>query len=37
MTAPDLPAEIKAALDARLQGFSRSEAAGRRLDLADLS
>jgi ribosomal protein RSM22 (predicted rRNA methylase) len=28
MTAPDLPAELKAALDARLQGFSRSDAAG---------
>jgi ribosomal protein RSM22 (predicted rRNA methylase) len=27
MTAPDLPAELKAALDARLQGFSRNEAA----------
>jgi ribosomal protein RSM22 (predicted rRNA methylase) len=29
MTAPDLPAELKAALDARLQGVSRVEAAGR--------
>jgi ribosomal protein RSM22 (predicted rRNA methylase) len=29
MTAPDLPAELKAALDARLQGFSRNDAAGR--------
>jgi ribosomal protein RSM22 (predicted rRNA methylase) len=29
MTAPDLPAELKAALDAKLQGLSRSEAAGR--------
>jgi ribosomal protein RSM22 (predicted rRNA methylase) len=29
MTAPDLPAELKAALDARLQGLSRSDAAGR--------
>src|SRR3981081_1538867 len=29
MTAPDLPAELKAALDARLQGFSRSDAASR--------
>jgi ribosomal protein RSM22 (predicted rRNA methylase) len=29
MTAPDLPAELKAALDARLQGLSRVEAAGR--------
>jgi ribosomal protein RSM22 (predicted rRNA methylase) len=29
MTAPDLPAELKSALDARLQGLSRVEAAGR--------
>jgi ribosomal protein RSM22 (predicted rRNA methylase) len=29
MTTPDLPAELKAALDARLQGLSRSDAAGR--------
>jgi ribosomal protein RSM22 (predicted rRNA methylase) len=29
MTAPDLPAELKAALDAKLHGLSRSEAAGR--------
>src|SRR3981081_1090717 len=29
MTAPDLPAELKAALDARLQGFSRSDSASR--------
>ena len=29
MTVPDLPAELKAALDARLHGLSRSEAAGR--------
>jgi ribosomal protein RSM22 (predicted rRNA methylase) len=28
MTAPDLPAELKAALGAKLQGFSRNEAAG---------
>ncbi len=28
MTAPDLPAELKAALSARLQGFSRNAAAG---------
>jgi ribosomal protein RSM22 (predicted rRNA methylase) len=27
MTAPDLPAELKVALDARLQGFSRNEVA----------
>ncbi|MDP3078583.1 small ribosomal subunit Rsm22 family protein [Bradyrhizobium sp.] len=29
MTAPDLPIELKAALDARLHGLSRSDAAGR--------
>jgi ribosomal protein RSM22 (predicted rRNA methylase) len=29
MTAPDLPAELKSALDAKLQGRSRSDAAGR--------
>jgi ribosomal protein RSM22 (predicted rRNA methylase) len=29
MTAPDLPAELKVALDAKLQGFSRSDAAER--------
>jgi ribosomal protein RSM22 (predicted rRNA methylase) len=29
MTAPDLPAELKAALDAKSQGLSRSDAAGR--------
>ena len=29
MTSPDLPAELKAALDARLQGLSRNHAAGR--------
>jgi ribosomal protein RSM22 (predicted rRNA methylase) len=29
MISPDLPAELKAALDARLQGFSRNEAAIR--------
>jgi ribosomal protein RSM22 (predicted rRNA methylase) len=29
MTTPDLPAELKAALDARLQGHSRNDAAGR--------
>lgn len=29
MTAPDLPAELKAALDARLHGLSRSDAATR--------
>src|ERR1700724_2557557 len=29
MTAPDLPAELKAALEAKLQGRSRSDAADR--------
>ena len=29
MTSPDLPSELKAALDARLQGLSRNDAAGR--------
>src|ERR1700694_5163531 len=29
MTTPDLPAELKAALDARLQGLSRNDAAER--------
>jgi ribosomal protein RSM22 (predicted rRNA methylase) len=29
MTAPDLPAELKAALDAKLQGLSRTDAAAR--------
>ncbi|MFH1346068.1 MAG: small ribosomal subunit Rsm22 family protein [Pseudomonadota bacterium] len=29
MTPPDLPAELKSALDARLHGLSRSDAAGR--------
>jgi ribosomal protein RSM22 (predicted rRNA methylase) len=29
MTAPDLPAKLKAALDAKLQGLSRRDAAGR--------
>ncbi|TAI60625.1 small ribosomal subunit Rsm22 family protein [Bradyrhizobium sp. Leo170] len=29
MISPDLPAELKAVLDARLQGFSRNEAASR--------
>jgi ribosomal protein RSM22 (predicted rRNA methylase) len=29
MTAPDLPAELKSALDAKLQGLSRTDAAGR--------
>src|SRR6476619_1092150 len=29
MTSPDLPAELKAALEARLKGFSRNDAAER--------
>lgn len=29
MTSPDLPAELRAALDHKLRGFSRSDAAGR--------
>src|SRR4051812_43923053 len=29
MTSPDLPAELKAALDGKLHGLSRSDAAGR--------
>ena len=29
MTAPDLPAELKTALDAKLQGLSRNDTAGR--------
>src|SRR5580692_6725312 len=29
MTAPDLPAELKAALDAKLHGLSRNDAAER--------
>jgi ribosomal protein RSM22 (predicted rRNA methylase) len=29
MTAPDLPPELKAAIEAKLQGFSRSDAASR--------
>jgi ribosomal protein RSM22 (predicted rRNA methylase) len=29
MTSPDLPAELKSALDDKLRGFSRSDAAGR--------
>ncbi len=34
MTSPDLPAELKAALDARLQGLSRGEAAGRAASIS---
>src|SRR6266567_9214883 len=29
MTSPDLPAELKAALDGKLRGFSRNDAAAR--------
>jgi ribosomal protein RSM22 (predicted rRNA methylase) len=29
MTSPDLPSELKAALDGKLRGFSRNDAAGR--------
>ena len=34
MTAPDLPAELKAALDARLQGLSRNDAATRAASIS---
>jgi ribosomal protein RSM22 (predicted rRNA methylase) len=34
MTPPDLPAELKAALDARLQGFSRNDAAARAASIS---
>jgi ribosomal protein RSM22 (predicted rRNA methylase) len=34
MTSPDLPAELKAALDAKLRGFSRSEAAERSASIS---
>ena len=34
MTAPDLPAELKAALDARLHGLSRSDAAARAASIS---
>jgi ribosomal protein RSM22 (predicted rRNA methylase) len=34
MTAPDLPAELKAALDARLEGLSRNDAAGRAASIS---
>jgi ribosomal protein RSM22 (predicted rRNA methylase) len=34
MTAPDLPAELKAALDGKLRGFSRSDAAGRAASIS---
>ena len=34
MTAPDLPAELRAALALRLQGFSRTDAAGRAASIS---
>src|SRR6266567_4882638 len=34
MTSPDLPAELKAALDARLKGFSRNDAAARATSIS---
>jgi ribosomal protein RSM22 (predicted rRNA methylase) len=34
MTSPDLPAELKAALDGKLRGFSRSDAAGRATSIS---
>ena len=34
MTSPDLPAELKAALDGRLRGFSRTDAAGRAASIS---
>jgi ribosomal protein RSM22 (predicted rRNA methylase) len=34
MTAPDLPAELKAALDARLHGLSRNDAADRAAQIS---
>ncbi|HTB00599.1 MAG TPA: small ribosomal subunit Rsm22 family protein [Bradyrhizobium sp.] len=34
MTAPDLPAELKAALAAKLQGFSRNDAAARAASIS---
>ena len=34
MTSPDLPAELKAALDGKLRGFSRSNAAGRAASIS---
>ena len=35
MTSPDLPAELKAALDGKLRGFSRNDAAGRAASIVD--
>src|SRR6202035_3045392 len=34
MTSPDLPAELKAALAAKLQGFSRNDAAARAASIS---
>ncbi|MDE5455526.1 methyltransferase domain-containing protein [Bradyrhizobium sp. CSA112] len=34
MTSPDLPAELRAALDSKLRGFSRSDAAGRAASIS---
>jgi ribosomal protein RSM22 (predicted rRNA methylase) len=34
MTSPDLPVELKAALDGKLRGFSRSDAAGRAASIS---
>ena len=34
MTSPDLPAELKAALDGKLRGFSRSDAAARAASIS---
>jgi hypothetical protein len=34
MTAPDLPAELTAALNARLQGPSRTDAAARAVTIS---
>jgi ribosomal protein RSM22 (predicted rRNA methylase) len=34
MTSPDLPAELKAALDAKLRGFSRNDAAERSASIS---
>ena len=34
MTSPDLPAELKAALESKLRGFSRTDAAGRSASIS---
>src|SRR3954462_6190217 len=34
MTSPDLPAELKAALDGKLRGFSRNDAASRAASIS---